>query len=223
MTQQPDGISFIGAVLGGVLVSFSPCVYPLIPITLGIIGIDKNTSKLRGFILSLIYVFGIAITYSALGLFASLSGKIFGMVSASPVSNAIVGAACIIFGLSVLEVFNIPMPGFFPKLSAPGKSIWSIFFLGVISGLVIGPCTGPVLGAILVYVAKRQNVFYGASLLFVFAYAQGLILILAGTFAGFLAGIPKSGKWLLITKKIPGVILIIAGIIFLLKSWGIIL
>ena len=209
--------------MGGILVSFSPCVYPLIPITLGILGIDKNTSWLRGLFLSLIYVLGIAITYSILGLFASLSGKIFGMISSSPISNAIVGVVCILFGLSILEVLNIPMPTVFIKRSPSIRSLWSVFLLGLVSGLVIGPCTGPVLGAILVYVAKRHNIIYGASLLFVFAYAQGALLILAGTFGSMLVGLPKSGKWLFITKKIPGVLLIAVGIFFLLKALGVIL
>ncbi len=219
MNPQVNSLSYIGALVGGILVSFSPCVYPLIPITLGFIGVGDGSSRLRGLFLSSIYVFGIAITYSVLGLFASLTGEIFGQISSHPVSYLVVGLVCILFGLSVLEVFDLPLPKIFIKTNTKRGNFWSVFILGLVSGLIVGPCTVPVLGAILVYVAKQHNIIYGTSLLFTFAYAQGLVLILAGTFGGILGSLPKSGNWLLITKKISGIILIIAGGLFLFKAW----
>jgi thiol:disulfide interchange protein DsbD len=208
---------FLGAFAAGVLVSFSPCVYPLLPITIGYIGSSSQKDKWHAFLLSLIYVLGMAMTYSILGVFASLTGKIFGQISSHPVSYFIIGNISILFGLSMLGLFELHMPEFFlNKMMKKRKSKLSVFLLGVTSGLIVGPCTAPVLGATLVYVATKQNLFYGVFLLFSFAYGMGALLILAGTFSGILANLPKSGRWMYTVEKIGGLLLILAGEYFLI-------
>ncbi len=184
MHPQGDYIGYIGAFLGGVVVSFSPCVYPLLPITLAFIGVEAGLSRLKGFLLSLVYVFGLAITYSALGLVAALSGSLFGRISTHPLSYFVIANACIIWGLSFLDVININFFGLSlqNKIKTRG-GFFSAFLLGLVSGLAVGPCVAPALGTILVYAASKQNIIYGASLLFVFAYGMGFLLILAGTFS----------------------------------------
>jgi len=204
------------------LISFSPCAYPLLPVSIGYIGARSSGSKIKGFVLSLVYVSGIAITYSILGLIAALTGRLFGRIATHPVSNLIVGIIFIIFGFSLLELFNLRLPQVSVKKSGK-KGLLTVFVFGLISGLAIGPCVAPALGAILVYIASKENVLYGASLLFVFAYGMGFLLILAGTFSGLLLSLPKPGKWLELIEKIAGIILIIAGIYFLLKAGRIIL
>lgn len=219
MNLSGNSLSYISAFLGGVLVSFSPCVYPLLPITLAFIGVKAASSRLRGLILSLVYVFGLAITYSILGLVASLTGKLFGEISTHPVSFMVIGNACIIAGLSFFDIININFRGLhlYNKVKmAPGFA--SAFFLGLVSGLIAGPCTTPALGTILLYVASKQNVFYGASLLFVFAYGMGLLLILAGTFGAIFLNFPRSEIWLKRLKKISGFILLGMGEYFLVKA-----
>lgn len=201
----------------GVLVSFSPCVYPLLPITIGYIGASSQKDKFHAFLLSLIYVLGMSITYCILGVFASLTGKIFGQISSSPISFFIIGNICILFGLSMLGVFEVHIPApLLNKIKSP-KSKFSVFLLGLISGLIVGPCTAPVLGTILVFVATKQNLFYGVVLLFSFAYGMGALLILAGTFSGILVNMPKSGKWMYTIEKIGGILLILAGEYFLIN------
>lgn len=208
---------FLGAFAAGVLVSFSPCVYPLLPITIGYIGSSSQKDKFHAFLLSLIYVLGMAMTYSILGVFASLTGKIFGQISSHPASYFIIGNICIVFGLSMLGLFELHMPEFFlNKMMKKRKSKLSVFLLGVTSGLIVGPCTAPVLGATLVYVATKQNLFYGVFLLFSFAYGMGALLILAGTFSGILVNLPKSGRWMYTVEKIGGILLILAGEYFLI-------
>ena len=199
--------------------SFSPCVYPLVPITLGFIGVKAGSSRLKGFLLSLIYVLGLAITYSILGLVASLTGRLFGQISTHPLSFFIIGNACIIAGLSFFGIINIGFTGLRlqNKIKMKGDFL-SAFFLGLVSGLVVGPCIAPALGTILLYVAAKQNVFYGASLLFVFAYGMGVLLILVGTFSALFVNLSRSEIWLARLKKLSGFILLGIGEYFLLKA-----
>jgi thiol:disulfide interchange protein DsbD len=219
MNLQGNPLSFIGAFLGGVLVSFSPCVYPLVPITLGFIGIRAGSSRIRGLILSLIYVLGLAVTYSILGLIASLTGRLFGQISSHPVSFLVIGNACIIAGLSFFGIINMGFTGLrLQNKIKRGGDIFSAFLLGLASGLVAGPCTAPALGTILLYVATKQNIFYGASLLFVFAYGMGFLLILAGTFSALFVNLSRTEIWLTRLKKLSGFILLGIGEYFLLKA-----
>jgi thiol:disulfide interchange protein DsbD len=219
MLLQGNSVSYIGAFFGGVLVSFSPCVYPLVPITLTFIGVKAGASRLRGLLLSLVYVFGLAITYSVLGLVASLTGRLFGEISTHPISFLVIANACIIAGLSFLDVININFIGIRiqNKVKMTG-GFFSVFLLGLVSGLVAGPCTAPALGTILLYVASKQNIIYGASLLFVFAYGMGFLLILAGTFGAAFLNLSKSEIWLRRLKKLSGFILIGIGEYFLIKA-----
>lgn len=215
MNLQGNPIDYLVVFFAGFLASFNPCVYPLLPITISFIGVDSSANKLRGFILSLFYVSGIALVYAILGLIAALSGSIFGMVSAHPLTRIIVGVVFIFFGLSLWGLFPLRVMGIGPGLPTSRKGLLGIFFLGVNSGLVIGSCTSPVLGAILILVASRQNIFYGATLLLTFAYGMGAIIILAGTFSRFLLRLPKSGTWMNKINIISGSILIGIGLFFI--------
>lgn len=215
MNLSGSPADYILAFLGGIAVSFTPCVYPLIPISVSYIGI-KGDSGFRGFILSLVYVSGIAFVYSLLGLFAALSGRIFGSISSHPVTYILVGVIVCLFGLSMFGLFNIPFRSFNIREKYPvRKSYLSVFILGLSSGLVISPCLTPVLGSILSYLAMDKNVLYGMGLLAAFAYGMGLILILSGSFSSFLVNMPKSGKWMLFFQRSAGVVLLFMGFYFI--------
>ena len=206
---------YLIAFLGGVLVSFTPCVYPLIPVSAGYIGANSSGSKLKGLTLSLIYVTGIAITYSALGLLVSLTGTIFGRISSSPIAHFIVGGIIILFGLSMLDLFELRLPVIMKQPKLKKQNYFSTFILGLGSGLIVSPCLTPVLGSILAYLTTKKNLVYGATLLFSFAYGMGLILILVGTFSAVLVNLPKSGKWMLYIKRLSSFLLIGMGIYFI--------
>lgn len=205
------------ALLAGILTSFTPCVYPIIPITVGFIGARSAGSKGKGFLLSLSYVLGIAVTYSILGGIAALSGKVFGQISTSPITYLIIANVCIVLGISMLGVFNLRLPMIqIPKTKSLG--LLSAFFMGLASGLIVGPCTAPVLAVILTYVATKQNLVFGTSILFTFAFGMGFLLIILGTFTGLLISMPKAGPWLEKIKKIFGWILIVIGQYFLFTA-----
>jgi cytochrome c-type biogenesis protein len=212
-------LSFGIVFLGGVLTSLTPCVYPMIPITVSIIVGQEKRSRYHSFLLSLVYVLGIAVMYSALGVVAVATGSLFGSLSSNIWVLLIIANICILFGLSMLDVFmiNLPFLSTLQKTHPKGGSFLGVFALGIVFGLVASPCTAPVLGVILAYVATSHNYLFGSSLLFVYALGIGMLLIIIGTFAGALSRLPKSGKWMIAVKKIFGYIMIAMGEYFLVQ------
>ncbi len=210
------------SIFGGVLVSFTPCVYPVLPITIAFIGSHGSGSRGRGFVLSLIYVLGMAVTYTLLGAIAALSGKLFGQIQTNPWTYFFIGNICILMGLSMMDAFILPIrtPNFITRVQSRKKTsgMAGSFLVGAASGLVMGPCTAPALAVVLSYAATRQNVAFAASLMFVFAIGMGTLLILVGTFAGLLAGIPRSGIWMVRISHTFGWILLGTGEYFLINA-----
>lgn len=225
MQVSVNPVSIVSAFFAGVLVSFTPCVYVFLPITLSYIGTKSADSKTKGFFLSFVYASGLALTFSTLGVIAALSGRIFGSLTQSAFFYILLGNIYLILGFSLLDVFtisnlNFAFSGQLKKKLLGLKGWLGVFVLGVLSGLVIGPCTTPVLGAILTFIAKERNISSGFILLASFAFGMSLLLILAGTFSGLAQNLPKSGAWNR-RIKILGAILLIAGAqYFFIKAGG---
>lgn len=210
-------LSFAAAYIGGLLASLTPCVYPMIPITAGVIGNSNlGGSKLRGFLLSLTYVTGMAVTYAGLGIFAAATGSFFGSINTSPWTFLVIGNIILLLGLGMLDIFKLPTV--VPKFAANITGIPGAFLIGIFSGFVAGPCTAPVLGVLLAYVATTRDMIMGGLLLFVFAFGMGAILLAVGTFSGLMASIPRSGGWMLTVKKSIGLLMIILAEYFLVKA-----
>jgi thiol:disulfide interchange protein DsbD len=194
---------------GGLLSSLTPCVYPMIPITISVIGGQKQTSRFHAFFLSVFYVLGIAVIYTSLGIAAVASGTLFGSISSNTWVLFAVANICLIFGLSMFDVFYVNIP-FLSNLrvgKARGGSFVGVFLMGMIFGLVASPCTAPALGVILAFVATTKSYVYGGALLFAYALGLGTLLIVIGTFSGALGRLPKSGKWMVYVKKVFGVVM----------------
>ena len=203
----------------GVLTSFTPCVYPMIPVTVTYIGGAAAGNRRRAVALSTTYVLGLAIVYAGLGVAAALLGKIFGEWTRHPVVYAGVGLIIIALGLAMLDVFTIPAlaTGLQGKGARKGGYLGAAV-MGVAAGFVAAPCTAPVLGLLLAYVGQTRNVVWGGSLLFVFALGLGLLLMLLGVFSGMLSSLPKAGMWTVRIKKGFGIAMLVVGAYFLWMS-----
>ena len=209
----------IGAVFvvfaAGVLTSLTPCVYPMIPVTVTFIGTASAGSRRRAVTLSVVYALGLALLYSTLGIVAALLGQTFGNISRNLWVNGGVAVVLGLFAAAMLGWINIPVPGFAGKVQTSGVKKgghFGAFVVGIAAGFVAAPCTAPVLGLLLVYVAKTRDVFRGGFLLFVFALGLSLLLVLLGIFSGMLANLPKAGRWMNTVKYVFGIgMFVVAG------------
>jgi len=216
MIPSQDPLSYLSAFLGGIAISFTPCIYPLLPVTLTFIGASSSGSKLKGLILSFAYISGIALVYASLGVIAGLTGSLFGAVSVHPATRMIIGVVMVLFGLSMWDILPSDLFASRVKVNVKEGGVFKAFLIGITSGFMISPCVSPALGSILVYVASSKNIIYGGTLLLAFAYGMGLILVLAGTFSGILVNLPKSGPWMAWVKKACGLILLAIGLYFII-------
>lgn len=211
-------LAFIIVFFAGILTSLTPCIFPMIPITVSILGYDaEKNSRTQNLIRSLLYVAGIAFTYSLLGVTASMTGKIFGSILTN---KWVIGFMVVLFftmALSMWGLFDIQVPAFIRNKfgNSSKQGYLGLFIMGLFAGIVASPCVGPVLVAILSYVSLTQNVFLGGALLFTYAVGLGLIFILIGLTGQALALLPKSGRWMNKIKFFLGLLMFITGLYYL--------
>lgn len=210
-------LTFLFIFFMGFLTSLTPCVYPLIPITVSIFGAKETKSKIQAFSLASVYVLGIAVMYSSLGFFAAKTGTIFGQFMSNPIIVSIIALLFVAMGISMLGAFDLRLPtNLQNRLSmVGGKGYISAFLMGLVAGVVAAPCTGPVLAAILAHVTYSGNVFYGVSLLFVYSLGLGSLFLIIGTYSGLISKLPKSGKWMESIKSIFAIIMFVSALYFL--------
>ena len=203
--------------LGGILTSFTPCVYPMIPITIAVIGTQASGGRFRGFVLSLFYVLGIAVTFSTLGFLAAKTGALFGAIAQHPVIVILIASIFLLMGLSMLGLFVIQMPSSLAsKLQGKKRrGVLGAILTGLLAGLIVSPCISPLLVVILTWVARSGSVFMGIGLLFSYALGLGILFILVGTFSGILKNLPRSGGWMEIIERAFGILLVILALVYL--------
>ena len=225
--NQNWALTFFIVFLAGFLTSLTPCIFPMIPITLAVLGGQglnqkEKASKWQGFQLSISYVFGIAVTYSILGVLAALSGALFGSLLGHPVVVAVIALIFVAMAFSLFGFYEVKLPDQLtnsmakkiPVGSSHTLSLIKAFIAGLFAGVMASPCVGPVLVSILTYVAQTQNVTFGFLLLFTFAIGLGQIFILLGTFSHLTQKLPRSGPWMVRVKNAFGVLLLILAAYF---------
>jgi thiol:disulfide interchange protein DsbD len=197
--------------VAGIATSLTPCIYPMIPITAGLLaGSTREKSRARTVGLTLAYVTGLALFYAVLGLIAGMSGQLFGTIGSNPWVRFAVGNMLLLAGLAMLDVIPVSAP---QRLlawagSLGGGSYPAVFVLGATSGIVAAPCGAPAFAAVLTWVATTRSGALGFVYLFVFSLGMTAILVVVGLFSGSFGALPRAGAWMATIKKLAGIILL---------------
>ncbi len=212
-----DG-SYAGALglifVAGLATSLTPCVYPMIAITVSVFGARQAESRTRAALLSTSFVLGLAALFTPLGVVSALTGSAFGSALASPWVVGTLSALFAVMAVSMFGLFDLALPsGLQNKLAqAGGFGMRGAFVLGFVNGLIAAPCTGPVLAVLLTWVAATGNVAFGAVALFIYAIGIGVLFWFVGTFA---VTLPKSGRWVEWTKSAFGIAMLALAFYYL--------
>ncbi len=198
------------AFVWGLLASLTPCVYPMIPVTVSVIGAGSGGSAVRGFFLSLLYVLGMSLTYAAFGVAAAWTGELFGAVAGHPAVRIGVAALFLILALGLFDVIYIQMPASVTGRLGGAKAagVAGILITGAAAGAIVGPCVGPLLVGLLVYIAGLGSKVMGFLIMWSFALGMGMLFVVIGTFSGAATALPRSGEWMVRLKQLFGVIML---------------
>ena len=215
------------AFLFGILLNGTPCIFPLIPITIGFFS-SQSESRGKTVALAIAYVLGIAITYSVLGTVAALAGQLFGSALQSPWVILMIVAVVLALAASMFGLWELRVPQSITTMSGGRAGVFGALIMGLVVGIVAAPCLGPFVAGLLTYVAQQGDPVLGFSLFFALSLGLGLPYLLLGIFTGAIQKIPQSGMWMLGVKHFFGVILLALAVHFLdpllppgLAAWGI--
>jgi thiol:disulfide interchange protein DsbD len=209
---------------GGLLTSLNPCIYPMIPITMALIGGQSVTgmppTRRRILALSLTYAAGMALVYASLGLVAGMSGTMFGSISTNPWLYFAMANVLILAALVMLDVIPLALPAWFARRAATagtGGRYSGVFVMGAMSGFVAAPCGAPVFAAVLTWVSSTRSGALGFLYLLVFSLGMSALLVVAGAFSGLLTRLPRPGGWMLWVKRGFALVMIGAAEYYLFK------
>jgi thiol:disulfide interchange protein DsbD len=200
---------------GGLALNLTPCVYPVIPLTVGYFGRQSSGSKGRLFALAAIYVLGMATMYSILGVVAALSGRLFGSMLQNPWVLTAIAAALVAMALSMFGIWEIRMPTALMNRAGARAGVAGAYGMGLFVGVVAAPCIGGFIVGLLAFVAARQDPFLGFLFFFVLSLGLGLPYLFLAAYSGRLARLPRAGEWMEGVKKIFGWILLAMAAYFL--------
>jgi thioredoxin:protein disulfide reductase len=203
--------------LGGLALNLTPCVYPLIPITVGYFGGQSEGSTTKLFFMGILFILGLSVTYSAIGVITSLTGAIFGALLQNPIVILIVVAIMLALSLSMFGLYEFKLPDSLVNKAGGAKAgLYGAFFMGLTMGIVAAPCIGPFVLGLVTYVATKQDPFFGFLLFFVLAVGLGTPYLFLAIFSGKIKKLPRAGEWMDAVKHIFGFILVGMALYFLL-------
>ena len=220
LQSQHIGLILLGFFIGGLLLSLTPCVLPMIPILSSIIFASHKRSsqqtRLKDFFLSLSYVGGVSFTYTLLGIFAGLSGNLITTSIQSPMLMGVLGVIFILLALSMFDLYALKLPHFIENfiatsiLRVEGGKYLNVFIIGTISSLVLSPCIAPPLAGAIIYINQSRDFILGGLALFTLSIGMSMPLILIGIFSD--QWLPKRGHWMILVKEFIGFMLIAMGL-----------
>ena len=209
-------LAFIGVFLGGMALNLTPCIYPVIPITIGYFGAQSKGKTSYTIVLAVFYLLGMAIMYSSLGLAASLTGSLFGSALQNPAVIIAIALVMVGLSLSMFGLYEIRVPTRLSNLAGTSKQgVVGAFLMGLTVGIVAAPCIGPFVLGLLTFVGESGNPVLGFSIFFTLAIGLGLPLVLIAILSGSISKLPKSGQWMEWVRKLFGFILLDLALYFL--------
>ncbi len=217
-TLESSGLflSLIFVFLAGLALNLTPCVYPLIPITIGYFGGQAEGKTSRLVMLGLLYMLGMALTYSVVGVVTSLSGAVFGSLLQNPIVIIIIALLFVTLALSQFGVYEFKLPdSLVAKAGGAKGGTFGAFFMGLTMGIVAAPCIGPFVLGLVTYVAAKGDPLYGFLMFFVLALGLGFPYLLLAIFSGKIKSLPRAGLWMEGVKHIFGFLLIGMAFYFL--------
>jgi len=201
-------VSLILIFLGGLALNLTPCVYPLIPITVSFFGAQSSGSKSQSILMGVFYALGMSITYSALGVFAALTGSLLGTALQNPIVIIFIALIMLALGLSMFGLFEIKVPQGLAQMGNKNRSGYlGSVLMGLTVGFIAAPCIGPFVLSLLVFVGKTGNPFTGFLLFFILSMGLGLPYIFLAASSSSISKLPRSGEWMEGIKVIFGFIL----------------
>ncbi len=209
-------VSIIIVFLGGLALNLTPCVYPLIPITVGYFGGQSEGRTGKLFVLGVFYVLGMAVTYSIVGVVTSLSGAVFGALLQNPITIIAIVGVLLALSLSMFGVYEFKLPDSWVMKAGGAKSgAFGALFMGLTMGIVAAPCIGPFVIGLVTLVGAKGDPFYGFIMFFFLALGLGTPYLFLALFSGKIKSLPRAGFWMEAIKHIFGFILIGMAIYFL--------
>jgi thiol:disulfide interchange protein DsbD len=201
--------------IGGLALNLTPCIYPLIPITISYFGGQAGGKASRTLLLAVLYVLGMSITYSVLGTAAAMTGSLFGSALQNPWVVAFIVAVMIGLATSMFGLWEFRLPSFLTRGTGTAKQGYlGAVFMGLTVGIVAAPCIGPFVLGLLTYVGRIGNPVLGFLMFFTLAWGMGTPLLVLGTVSGSISHLPRSGDWMVWVRKIFGFILLAMGLYF---------
>lgn len=221
--QQSSFLLILIAFLAGFLTSLLPCIYPMIPITIGVIQSQGAKTVSRNFQLTFAYVNGLAFIYSCLGYLAATFALIFGSWLGKPWFLVLVVLLLVYLAGSMIGFYTLYIPSFLqtPSVRVEGGSIPQSFLMGMLAAFAASPCLAPPLAFLIAFVSKLANPVLGFALFYAFALGLSSILLIVGTASSTLSLLPRSGAWLDIVKQCMGFIILAMAIHFVSPILGI--
>lgn len=209
-------LSLLIVFFGGLALNLTPCVYPLIPITVGYFGGQSEGKTNRLIFLGVLYVIGMALTYSVIGVVTALSGAVFGTLLQNVFVLIGIGLVLVILSLSMFGVYEFKLPDKWVTKAGGAKSgAFGAFFMGLTMGIVAAPCIGPFILGLVTYVASKGDPFYGFLMFFVMAIGLGVPYLFLAIFSGKIKKLPRAGDWMEAVKHIFGFLLLGMAIYFI--------
>jgi cytochrome c biogenesis protein CcdA len=220
--QSNPWLALVAVFVGGILTASNPCVLAMIPLMMSFVAgrKEEETGVLRAFLFSLVFILGLAMTFTVLGMIAALAGRMYGDVSS--VWNWIVAVVCVAMGLHLMGVLTIPIPSLGGKLQPKTRGFLGALVLGLLFGVVSAPCAAPILVVLLTYLAgSGSSVTWGGTLLLVYALGHSVLILIAGTSMGAARQLienKKATRVLEILRGSAGAAIVLVGVYFAYKG-----